>query len=360
MKKLICIFNTSHDSHCRHRVKDLREAGFSVEVFCHPRNGATGEKDADYPLVFLSDLASERYTGRLMSYAREIRAIVRAHRGEDCLYYLYGLDIALVFRCVAPGQSYLYEEADMMHLEAGTEQHPRLSAVLERIDRRVIRHAALAILTSEGFLQYHFGDVRPQNCVVVHNKADKRLLEKEVAEKQSDEKHLHFAFIGMLRYDSLYRFAKVVGERFRQHTFHFYGPEIPRFEALKTYDNVLFHGPYKNPDDLPALYEATDIVVATYDSTHTNVRYLEPNKLFEAVCMRTPIVVSEHTYVAKQVAAWGSGWPIDATHEEHIAQFISSLTAERIASCRKHIASIPREQMIADNSELIKRLQALC
>lgn len=360
MKKLICIFNTSHDSHCRHRVADLREAGFAVEVYCHPRNGAKGEQDADYPLTFLADLASEQYAGRLKTYARELRAIVRAHRGEDCLYYLYGLDIAMVFRCIARRQAYVYEEADLMHLEAGMQRHKLLSQLLERIDRCVIRRSGLAILTSEGFVQYHFGDNRPGNCLVVHNKADKRLLETAIAERKTDGHHIAFGFVGMLRYETLYRFAKVVGERFGQHTFHFYGPETADFAPLKAYKNVVFHGAYQNPDDLPAIYRATDVVVATYDARQANVRHLEPNKLFEAVCMRTPIVVSKDTFLARQVEAMETGWAIDATDEEQIAAFISGLTAEDIAACRKQIQRIPREQMIADNSELMKRLQALC
>lgn len=359
MKEIICIFNSSHDSHCRRRVQDLIAAGYRVTVYCHVRNGQRGKDEADYPLHFLADLTSKRYRQRLMIYRREIRDILRTH-GRDALYYLYGLDLALVFRLVAQRVRYIYEEADLMHLEAGLQRYRVLPKILECLDKQIIRRASLAIFTSEGFLRYHFAKKRPANTCLALNKADRRLLDLPRTERMTDIDHLNISFIGFIRYKTVYRFAEVVGRMFPQHTFHFYGPMNPEFEPLREYPNIRFHGAYTNPDDLPRIYAATDLAVATYDAAQPNVRYAEPNKLYEALVMQTPIVVSEDTFLARQVEEAGSGWSIDATHEEHIAQFISSLTAERIASCRKHIASIPREQMIADNSELIKRLQALC
>lgn len=359
IKKIICIFNSSHDSHCRHRVEDLREAGFAVEVYCHPRNGLTGPTEAEYPLYFLSDLTAERYAGRLMTYARELRAILRANRGEDCLYFLYGLDLALVFRLQAPCTPYIYEEADLMHLEAGLQRLRWLPALLEWLDRRLIRRARLTLTTSEGFIRYHFPKRPPQNICLTLNKADRQLLATEPAERRTDMEHLQLAFIGMLRYDTLYRFARVIGQRFPEHTFHFYGPETPAFEPLKAYPNILFHGPYRNPDDLPAIYGATDIVVATYDTAQPNVRYLDPNKLYEAVAMRTPLVVSQGTFLAERVAALGAGWAVNAGSDEEIAGFIQGLTARDMAICRQRLQAIPRTWAIADNQELLQRLRAL-
>ena len=358
-KKIICLFNTAHDSHCKRRIADFLEAGYSVEVYCHTRNGDAGSKDADYPLHFLANLTSERYSERLQIYRREIGEILRQNRSANCIYYLYGLDLALVFRLMAPLKPYIYEEADLMHLEAGMAGHTWLSRILECLDKHLIRASRLTIMTSEGFLRYHFAGKRPKNICLALNKADRRLKDITIKKRQTDIQHLDIAFIGLMRYDTIYRFAKVIGERFEQHKFHFYGPMTPPFEPLQQYKNILFHGSYTNPDDLPAIYGATDIAIATYDASQANVRYAEPNKLYEAICMQTPLVVSKNTFLAERVREMGIGFEVDASDENQIAAFVGALTTEQLNICRKKLEAIPRSEALADNSILIQRLQAL-
>lgn len=358
MKEIICIFNSSHNSHCRRRVQDLLAAGYRVTVYCHVRNGERGKDEADYPLHFLADLTSERYSQRLSIYRREIRDILLTH-GRDKLYYLYGLDIALMFRVIAPRVRYVYEEADMMHLEAGLQRFRLLPKVLEWFDKRIIRRARLAIFTSEGFLLYHFGQERPVNTCLALNKADRRLIDLPHASRKTDISHLDIAFIGFIRYKTVYRFAEVIGKFFPEHTFHFYGPMNPEFEPLKQYPNILFHGAYTNPDDLPRIYSATDLAIATYDASQANVRLAEPNKLYEALVMQTPIVVSAGTFLARRVHEYGIGFDVDASEEESIKTFLRSLTLEALDSCRAHAGALPITEAVEDNHELITRLKAI-
>ena len=358
-REIICIFNSSHDSHCRRRVQDLKAAGYRVTVYCHVRNGQRGKDEADYPLHFLADLTSERYRQRLMIYRREIRDILRTH-GRDALYYLYGLDLALVFRLVAPRVRYIYEEADLMHLEAGLQRYRVLPKILECLDKQIIRRASLAIFTSEGFLRYHFANKRPANTCLALNKADRRLIGASTNDQRPTTiDHLAISFIGFIRYRTVYRFAEVVGKHFPQHTFHFYGPMNPDFEPLREYPNIRFHGAYTNRDDLPRIYAATDLAVATYDAAQPNVRLLDPNKLYEALVMQTPIVVSAGTFLAERVRDYGIGFAVDASSEEAITAFLRSLTTEALDACRARARELPATEAVEDNHELITRLQEL-
>lgn len=72
-------------------------------------------------------------------------------------------------------------------------------------------------------------------------------------------------------------------------------------ESLKDINNIFFHGAFKNPIDLPKIYSKIDFIVATYDTTTLNPQYAEPNKIYEAIFFRTPIIVSYNSYLANKV-----------------------------------------------------------
>ena len=58
---------------------------------------------------------------------------------------------------------------------------------------------------------------------------------------------LNFSYVGAFRSpNTIFRFARIIGEKYPNHQFHFYGDSIFRNEVIEianSFDNVKYHGP---------------------------------------------------------------------------------------------------------------------
>lgn len=190
-------------------------------------------------------------------------------------------------------------------------------------------------MTSEGFRDYLFGNEFPPNIIIQPNKLSSFFRNiKRPEPKVPDITHLRFAFIGAIRYkETVLRFAKIVGQEFPNHQFDFYGDSYiaSDFEKATTdYKNIVYHGAFKNPYDLEDIYSKVDIVVACYETGSLNERIAEPNKLYEASYFCKPIIVSNNSFLQKQVDRQHCGYVIDAYDDEKIKEFISNINIESI------------------------------
>ena len=125
----------------------------------------------------------------------------------------------------------------------------------------------------------------------------------------------------------------MVGEKFPHHQFHFWGDGSfgKAFrEECSNYNNVVFHGKFKNPEDLNTIYSQTDVVVACYKNTNLNERIAEPNKMYEAILYCKPIVVQKDTFVAERVAKYKCGYAIDSYCDDEIEKFVKNLSRDEM------------------------------
>lgn len=288
---------------------------------------------------------------------KAIRHILKENR-EDDIYYCFGMDNALaVF--LQTKRRYIYEEADLSHTYIGKKA---IIAFLEWIDKKVIKHSLLTAFTSDGYLEYHYGGYHPENSVMIYNKLPPSILDIPVLPKRKwDMSNLKIGFVGGIRGVTVYHFAKVIGEHFPQHEVHFYGyvnkVQEEMFAQLKDYPNIFFHGAFTSPVDLPKIYAQIDLVYATYDAFYENVRYAEPNKLYEAIYFETPFVVSNHTFLAEKVEKLGIGFGVDALDNEAVCTFFRTLTEQQLEEKKNNAARIDKKYTINENSAFFEKLK---
>jgi glycosyltransferase involved in cell wall biosynthesis len=128
------------------------------------------------------------------------------------------------------------------------------------------------------------------------------------------------------------------------------------YELGRKYPNIFFHGPFKNPDGLPVIYQNIDLVLSTYDVIYENVRFAEPNKLYEAIYFEVPIIVSKGTYIAEKVERLKVGFAIDPLNVMEIVSFIKSLTVQILNEKRAACAKIDKNELIDVNTEFFSKL----
>ena len=349
MKTIVFIVPSIDDSHYRNRIIEFIEKGYEVRVYGFCR--CNKERNLPYSYKVLGNIENASYSNRVRLYIQSFNRLGKKYK--DTLFYLCGLDIAMSFRFINPSHQYIYEECDLVHTYMGQVKY-----LLEWIDKRIIKKSLLTITTSEGFINYHFKGVKPDNVCLVENKLNHNIIGYKIQEKPFDKDNLSIGFVGLPRFDSVYNFIDVYCRNFPQYTFHvFGGPVSDKFNTLKKYPNCKLHGFFNNPADLPEIYGTIDVVLSTYDTKYENVRYAEPNKIYESIYFETPIIVSSNTFLAEKVKRLGIGFDIDAMSEVEIVNFVSSLNNEIVNAKSKAAKDIDKRNTLNINEHLFKCLE---
>ena len=339
--RIVFIINSISTQRCIKRVEEFIAHGYEVKAYGFYRKEVLHNRPKHFSLELIGEYDDScSYVKRIPILKKGIRKVLEKHKNEkDVVFYLFQLDVALVFKMLSRNNRYLYEESDLMHTYI---RNAIVCKALETIDKWIIKHSLISVFTSEGFLLYHYGSNRPNNVYIVTNRLNTEIENiKKVAKSNSGEK-LRIGFVGSLRYKSTIKFIDIFSKNFPQHEFHIYG-EVKEccendFKILRQYPNCFFHGRFINPNDLPQIYSGIDLVLSTYDTEYINVRYAEPNKLYEAIYFETPIIVSKGTYLETIVDKLGIGYCVNPLDMQDVVQLIKTINniswKSKINACR--------------------------
>lgn len=356
-KKIVFILNSIQIQRVVKRINSFYDAGYDIEVYGFDRIGVSpcGLKP-HFKFNLLGEFPNNMpYFKRLALMRKCIKTVAPHIKDQNCILYLFGLDVALVTKTVL-NIRYIYEEADLVHTYIPNSIIRRF---LEWCDVRIIKKSLRTVFTSEGFAIYHFGEYVPSNIIIISNKLNPAVVDLPKKEKKLlDVNHLNIGFVGSFRFNSVFNFCRVLVEKFPQHELHVYGtmPEANICKELLSHSNFIFHGPFMNPDDLPDIYANIDLSLSTYDATTVNAQYAEPNKMYETIYFETPIIVSKGTYLEQKVKKQGIGYAIDAMNDEEVVDFIGSITEESLSNTRKRINAIKKSSAINQPEELFQQI----
>lgn len=354
--KIVFILNDNNKPRYYKRISEFLSKSYDIDVYTFKRYDSMGYT-LSVPVNVVETYQQDiTYTQRIPVILKGVNKIVKQYKGLNVLYYIFGLDIASLFRLRYPYLKYIYEEGDLVHTYS-TSLFFR--EVMELINKSVIRHSFLTVFTSEGFIDYHFKAQSIRNGIVIPNKLS--VTVKDLPQQNNlriiNLDNLHIGFVGAPRFASIINFFKYACSAFPQHDFHVFGGPVPAdFDELKGYSNMHFHGKFKTPEDLPLIYSQLDLVLSTYDTDSDNVRYAEPNKLYEAIYFETPIIVSSNTFLSKKVKSLGVGFELEV-NKENVESFISGLTVDEISRVKDNIEKYPKDFAIDDVSILFDKIK---
>ena len=351
--KIVFIVPSITNSHYKNRILEFVEKGYEVEVYGYERSNHSKNKNFPYKYYIIGNIEDGSYINRIKLYRRNFAEIGKRYKKDKVVFYLGGLDIAMFFTLVNPKSIYIYEECDLVHT------YTKFKHVLEIIDKRIIKKSLLSVITSEGFLKYHYGEAkRPKNICLFENKLNPEILNCKLLNKDRFSTDcISIGFVGIPRFDSVYNFIDVFCKSYPQHTFHIFGgPVTEQFQPLSKYSNCHFHGFFNNPVDLPEIYSQIDLVLSTYDVAIDNVRYAEPNKLYESIYFETPIIVSEGCFLGDKVKELNIGFTVDALDEVAVKHLVDSLTPKIADDKIEAMKQFGKEYAINNNEKLFQTL----
>lgn len=131
----------------------------------------------------------------------------------------------------------------------------------------------------------------------------------------SKKPKIKIGFVGVVRYMkenmNLIRQMKNNGK----YEFVYIGKTYPECNLEKTcknenIENVTFKGEFNNKDK-PEIYKDIDIINALYGNESLEVQTALPNKLYDAIVFKKPMIVSKGTYLSELVEKYKIGIAVD-------------------------------------------------
>lgn len=344
---IICIIPQLSQPRCIKRINTLVESGHNVLVYGFD-NGLYSDNISNYLCpVYRQNI--ETNGNRLKGFLDRVKLIKKicTQLKDGDIVYLFGIELCFSYYIQRHNNYYIYEQADLNYTKLSFGFAVRL---FRMIDSFLINKSLITILTSQGFIDYLYpkGN-KSKKIILIENKLSHNLKNLIVPNPVININKLRFGFVGAIRYPrTIFTFAKVIGQFFPQHEFHFYGEGKSSTEAIllcNQYKNLFYHGKFQNPYDLPFIYEHIDLNIVCYDTSSKNVQIAEPNKLYESAYFLKPLVVSKGTFLEKKVLDWGIGFSCDASNIDDVVEFVNSLSNDKIIQCVEKCKSIPNEDL---------------
>ncbi|MFC4709488.1 glycosyltransferase [Enterococcus eurekensis] len=173
----------------------------------------------------------------------------------------------------------------------------------------MIQNSFKTIISSEGFKKFLPKDVSYQLVHNISNMGDRQIEYENPLEKEN----IVIGFVGNVRYEEEnIKLIKIFKED-KRFKFGYWGNVNSGFtpkEIIKNNENVHFHGKFSNVDK-PLIYNNVSFINAIYGNDGLEVTTALPNRLYDALIFKKPILTSKGTFLGEIVEKNGIGIAID-------------------------------------------------
>jgi len=188
-----------------------------------------------------------------------------------------------------------------------------IKALIRKMEQGVIQVADGVILADES-RKTQIQTTELKNLIVINNTPQDVFDPRDMGTRVRDERwQLKILYVGLLQKErGLITLLNILQEAPAWHLdlAGFGGDEEQIIEIAEKMPNVTFHGRI-NYDTTLELGKKADVYWALYDPAVPNHRYASPNKLFEAMMLRKPVIVAKGTYVDELVEKYRCGLVVD-------------------------------------------------
>ena len=238
-----------------------------------------------------------------------------------------------------------------------------LQIILRICDKHYLKKIDLLVCTSEKFYDnYYCNFVPSEKYFFFPNIPDIKYFSD-----YTKNRHEVFTvgFVGLIRFKNQMKMLIDVVEKLGIKCI-FAGTEIDENNGISVEklcaqsENAEFLGTYNYETDISKIYESVDAIYAVYDTSLEDIRLALPNKLYEAIYCKLPIIVSKNTYLAEVVEQYGVGVAVSDSNAEELESILLKMIRDEdfyngiVSKCdsAKHIIDIERY-----NSTLISALK---
>jgi glycosyltransferase involved in cell wall biosynthesis len=365
------------DARVMKRITALQAQGREVIGFTFHRVRDKPDLPPTWENVHLGTTHNRRYLQRLFVFGSSLATLWKhRNRLRACaMIYVINTDNAMLAllgrRFSGRRVPLVLELADILPAMTVTGV---VSRIFRAIERAVLKRCALLVTTSPGFIRNYFEPVQGHRGEIF-------LLENKVYPSGGLPPAMAgdrgpvaagrpwvIGCFGALRcprsLEIMHALALELGDRVR-FVLRGYpaGTLAGDFEKLLGgLPNFQFGGAYLYPDELAGMYAGIDLNWAfDMSDPNGNSAWLLPNRIYEGGCFGIPVIGAKGTETGNWIEENQLGWTFDEPLEEHLAEFIRSLSRAGWQGMKARCAAHPREEFCgeADYQKLALRLEQL-
>ncbi len=177
------------------------------------------------------------------------------------------------------------------------------------------------------------------------------MLPKKHQNKKNDK--VIIGIVGLLLQLETYKYLFDFIKNNENYEVHVYGKGIYESEVKRYADqneNIKFFGSYNFFEDVSKIYSSIDIIYMAYSSKSQslNNKLALPNKLYEAMYFKVPIITTKNTYLGELVKKYSIGYEIDYSNTAELKESIK-LISEKKDFLNKNFQNLNENIYLGDN-----------
>lgn len=203
-----------------------------------------------------------------------------------------------------------------------------ITTIISKKERKLFNCIDKLVITSPKFFEMHYCKLMPkEKTVFVPNAPDISAFSNY---RHKEDGRFTVGFIGGIRYlNQMKMLVDVSSELEIEVLFAGAGGTNGEFDEIMSYcnkmNNVRFTGRYDYKKDIANLYGMVDCIYSVYNADNANVKIALPNKLYEAVYCKLPIIVAKGTYLEENVLKWGVGLSVSHKSPDELKEALYTL-----------------------------------
>jgi hypothetical protein len=291
-------------------------------------------------LKIVGQLKNGRYVERILTYVKFLVELYRKYGLRKKQVYAFGLDLR-IFSFFLINAKVSYEISDIVWLYHSKGKRK----ILSFLDLFLAGKSETVIFTTKSFYdKYYTKFVKEDKVVINENKLETYDKVKPLDQLITDK--VRIAYIGAFRYPEIIKALIKTVSNNQSIILNFYGGSHAKIledieQAVKKNSNISYNGPFKNPDDLEAIYRENNLNFVVYNNSLENEMVAMPNKFYESGFFNVPIVCATNTYVGERVVKLNMGWMID-TDFKSISNFLNTITTDVLDQYHRKIKQLDK------------------
>ncbi|GAB1857453.1 glycosyl transferase family 1 [Flavobacteriaceae bacterium MHTCC 0001] len=302
---------------------------------------------------------ASRLFKRLWTYFKtinKIRKIVRSNAYDVIL--INNIDILLLYVLSRFGLSKKNYKSkvviEISDLREFVFKDSFVSKIMRYLERKLYRkYVDKLIVTSNKYYTYHFKNFFNKDIFILENKLiSQEIIDEDLESKLRSEKTI-IGIVGLLLRKDEYIQLFETYKNSLEVEIHIYGKgqyQNVVEEYASKYENISYFGPYNTFTDARRIYNSIDIIYLVYDieQVSLNNRLALPNKLYECMYYKVPLICSKQTYLEEIVIHSKIGVSIDYRTPGEIENAVNSIM-ENKNSIKSILENLSPEQYLGDN-----------
>lgn len=351
------------DAAIRRRVDSLESAQHKVVGFAMRR---AARAELGWNEVDLGRTYDANYGQRLSAIVRGVRRSVAAREklSEADAIYARNLDTALcalaAMKLTGISRPFIYECLDIHRL---MHRNDMIGFVMRRLERLVLAHSTLLIVSSPAFLREYFDVRHPKRFTA--RLVENRILEHPALAARPSAREwkgppLRIGWFGVLRCERSLRLMESLASQYKSEVeivmAGYPDLNLRNFhERIRKHINMRYLGRYKSPEDLSSIYGAADVVWAgDFHDRDFNSRWLLPNRIYEGGYFAAPAIAPKGAETANWIESRNCGFTVPEPLEQSLPELIRLLLDEpsRVAGARQRLLDASRSTFVQPVNEI--------